>query len=465
MPRLPTTIAGLQAEYREGRLSPVDVVGDALRRCERLNPTLNFVAHELAQRARLEAEWAAADLEKGDHQPGALLGVPITVKDNLPTLGDPLTQGSRTQIGTIGAVEPAGIKRLRDAGAIVVAKTTTPEFAHSVTTTSDLFGVTRNPWSVERTPGGSSGGASAAVAGGVGVVAIGTDGGGSIRCPASCCGLYGLKATLGRIPFETMPDGFANYAFMGPLARTVGDLASVLAVMAGEHRDDPHALSVAAPPIESIAGKGTPSLGGRRAAWIGRIDRYSVDWQVSEAMAATLRHLSEAGVDLVELSDRSVLDVFDDYVVIATSAHAGRYGALLDSQPDLLTPSMRACIEQGRTWSAARLVQALDARTRLFRSIQAILKDVDFLLTPTLTAPPKLATDEGAINSPAYAEWACFLYPFNLTGHPAVTMPMGLSDAGLPIGLQAVGNWYAENDLIDLMRWMEAATAFALPDF
>src|SRR5204863_361807 len=213
-------------------VSPVEVVDAVIARAERLEPSLNMFAMPLYERARAQAKAAEAAITRGDAL-GPLHGVPITIKDNVPIAGLRMCNGSVAFADFVPQRDAVVVTRVTQAGAICIGKTNLPEFAHKVLTDSPKFGVTRSPWSLDRTPGGSSGGASAALAAGIAPIAIGTDGGGSIRCPAACTGIAGLKATLGRIPFEAMPEAFANYAFVGPMTRVVDDIPLLLSVMSG----------------------------------------------------------------------------------------------------------------------------------------------------------------------------------------------------------------------------------------
>lgn len=439
-------------------LSPVDLVEAVIARAEHVDEQVNFIALPRFEQAREAAAAAEAALARGESL-GPLHGIPITIKDNVPTTGDLTTIGSYAFEHNVAKHDAEMAKRLKAAGAIVYAKTTTPEFAHRVLTESPLHGVTRSPWSLEHTPGGSSGGASAAVAAGCGPLAQGTDGGGSIRCPASCTGIVGIKPTLGRVPFELMPDAFGNYAFTGPLTRTVDDAALMLSVMSGPLPADPWTLAIPQLPTPDEPVRG--SVDGLRVAWIERFGDTPLDPEVASATGEAVAALSDAGARVEALVEPAFADVFEYYAVIATAAHGGRLTALLEKWGEKITPSMRSCIEQGGTYSAAQLVQASDRRTALFRRVQQLLEDHDLIVTPTLNAPPKTVDENGAINSPMYSQWAVYLYPFNLTAHPAASVPVGFTDSGLPIGLQLVGPYYSEPRLLETMAWLEANRPWA----
>lgn len=439
-------------------LSPVELMDAVIARAESVQPRINAFAIPRFEQAREAAKEAEAAVMRGDAL-GPLHGIPITVKDNVPTIGDRMTNGSYAFENFVPQWEPALVQRLKAAGAIIFAKTTTPEFAHRVLTETPLFGITRSPWSHDHTPGGSSGGASAAVAAGCGPMAVGTDGGGSIRCPASCAGIAGIKPTLGRVPFEVFPEGFAAYAFAGPLTRTIGDLALMLAVMSGPLRDEPHTLEIPAMPVPDQPPE--PAVKGKRIAWIERFGDIPLDAEVAEKTNAAVAAMAAAGAHVETVTLPEFADVFDCYVVIATAAHAGRMTALAAQWGDRITPSMRASIEQGGRYSAAELVRASDRRSFLFRTVQALFERFDLMATPTMNAPPKTVDENGAINSPMYAQWAGYLYPFNLTGHPAASVPVGFTGSGLPIGLQLIGPWYADTAVMQAMAWLERERPWA----
>jgi aspartyl-tRNA(Asn)/glutamyl-tRNA(Gln) amidotransferase subunit A len=286
-------------------------------------------------------------------------------------------------------------------------------------------------------------------------MAVGTDGGGSIRCPSSCAGIVGIKPTLGRVPREFFGDACFNYAAAGPITRTVGDLRLMLAVMSGPFTDDLHTLEVDPMPLPEAPPEG--GVSGLRIAWIERFGAIPLDEEVAALPGAAVQAMEGAGAR-VEAVDGSIFaDAFEYYVVIATTAHAGRLTAVLEKWGDKITPSMQASIRQGGTYSAADLVRAGDRRTALYRSVQAMFHDYDLIVTPTHNAPPKTVDENCAINSQMYAERAGYLYPFNLSSNPAASVPVGFTTSGLPVGLQVVGPWYGEPQMLSAMAWVEAA--------
>ena len=436
------------------QVSPVEVMRAVLDRAAAVEPSLNLFATLTAEAAMVAARAAEQDVMAGARL-GPLHGVPITIKDNVAVRGVPMANGSMAAPAILPEAAAIVATRVLQAGAIMVGKTNLPEFAHKVLTDSPAFGITRNPWNLLHTPGGSSGGASAALAAGVAPLAIGTDGGGSIRCPASCTGVLGLKATLGRIPNETFPDGFASYAFVGPMTRTAADLALLTSVMAGPSAADPYAVTefgdrpgLPRRPLDGLAR-------GLRVGWIPHVGATRTDPAVLSLTRAAVLSLEQQGAAVEEIADPCFDDVFATYVVIATVAHATRLGALAAAAAERMDASLRASIAQGATYSATDLQRAGDRRTALFRSVQRLFERFDIIATPTLTAPPPRVDAGGSVASEMYAQWAAPLYPFNLTGHPAVSVPAGLTGEGLPVGLQLVAPWHAEQRLLDLCMVLE----------
>ena len=442
-----TPAADLAGLIATRTVSPVEVMQAAVRRAEALDASLNIFAAPMFAQA-MEAARAAEVAVMSGAPLGKLHGVPVTIKDNIAVAGAPLENGSAAMRGVVADSTAEVARRVLAAGAIPLGKTNLPEFAHKVLTDSPAFGVTRNPWNLERTPGGSSGGASAALAAGVAPIALGTDGGGSIRCPAACAGVFGLKATLGRIPNEAFPDAFGNYAFVGPMTRTAADLALLLSVLAGAVPDDPYSLGA---PLCAVPG----GARGVRIGWVEHFGRYRTDPNVARLTREAVRTLEREGAHVEPLADPCFNDVFDTYVVIATVAHAARLAPLAAKWRDRMSPSMLDSIEKGGRYRAVDLQCASDRRTALFRSVQALFSRFDVIATPTMTAPPPRLDAGGSVATAWYAEWAAPLYPFNLTGHPAVSVPAGFTGDGLPVGLQLVAPWWAEQRLLDLCRILE----------
>ncbi|MBX9700128.1 MAG: amidase [Acetobacteraceae bacterium] len=452
---LPATAmaAGIAAR----RFSPVEVIEAVLARLEAVEPRINAFAARFDDQVRAAARAAEAAVMAGEAL-GPLHGVPITVKDNVAMAGHRLANGSRALMDNVPSADAIIVQRLKAAGAIMLGRTNLPEFAHRILTDTPHFGITRNPWNLDHTPGGSTGGGSAALAAGVGPLAIGTDGGGSIRCPACCVGAVGLKPTLGTIPFESFPDSFGNYAFSGPLARHAADAAVMFAAMAGPADLDPWSIG------RAMASGRVAEEGAARGVCIGWLEDfgpYRTDPEVARLTAASVAALAAEGADVEPVAPACFGDVFSYYQVLATAAHATRIGPLEERWGAVMTPALRESIAIGRRWSGVDLLRAQDRRTALFREVQALFRRFDVLATPTMLRPPPTVDAGGSIATDWYAEIAAPLYPFNLTGHPAASVPAGFTAAGLPVGLQLVGPWLGEQRLLDLAALLEARQGFA----
>jgi aspartyl-tRNA(Asn)/glutamyl-tRNA(Gln) amidotransferase subunit A len=454
------------AAIRARRLSSVDLVDAVLDGIARTQPTINAFVTVCADQARAEARAAERAVAEGAPL-GPLHGLPFSVKDLTLTAGVRTTMGSALFADQVPAEDAVPVARLKAAGAILVGKTTTPEFGHKPFTESPVSGVTRNPWDLARTPGGSSGGAAAAVAAGLAPLALGTDGGGSIRIPAACCGIVGLKPTLGRVPHIHAPDPFGNNSYIGPMTRGVADARLMLAAIEGPDPRDPYA-SAALPPDPSAPPPGR--LDGLRLGWAPRVGNRLLDPEVEAQATAALRALESLGaiVEPVELDFAAEEDAF---LVILQAGLAHRFGRHLPADAGRMDPSLVETVERGLRRTAAEIGEAAARRAALFRRVVALFARVDVLVTPTLSAPaPPLGLDHFAPFAVAggageagriRGTWYPYTYPFNLTGQPALSVPCGRTRAGLPVGLQLAGPWHADTRLLDVAERLEAARPWA----
>jgi aspartyl-tRNA(Asn)/glutamyl-tRNA(Gln) amidotransferase subunit A len=458
-----TDALALARQIREKTISPVAVVEATLRRIEALQPTVNAFITVTADEARAAARRAEAAVMAGSPL-GPLHGVPFSVKDLLFTAGIRTTMGSFIFADHVPAEDAVPVQRLREAGAILIGKTTTPEFGHKPLTDSPLFGATRNPWDLSRTAGGSSGGAAAAVATGQGPLALGTDGGGSIRIPAACCGIVGLKPTLGRVPHIHQPDLFATTSYIGPMARTVADVAACLDVIVGFDPGDPYSRPEPSDDPRSV------EVRELRLGWLPRVGNARVDREVLAAAEAAVRHLERAGAR-VEPVEEDFAAIEPAFLVILQVGMAARIGPRLAGFADKVAPSLRESVERGARWSAVDLANASSQRTAVYRRVQALLGRFDFLVSPTLSRPAlpvehdpfEPITIGGETAGSIRAAWYPYTWPFNLSGHPAVSVPCGWSSDGLPIGLQIVGPWYADRRVLALAARLERERPCARP--
>ena len=460
--------ATLAADIRAGRRSAESVTRECLTRIERLQPSLNAYATVCGDEALAAARGVDVALARGEPL-GPLAGVPFSVKDILNTRGVRTMWGSRTMATNVPDADAVAVARLKSAGAVLLGKTTTSEFAYKLLTDSPLTGVTRNPWDPQRTPGGSSGGAAVAVAAGMGPLALATDAGASTRLPAACCGVVGLKPTLGTVPHNQVPDAFNNFIHLGLMAREVADCALMLDAVAGPHPADPHSLAVPAPAAQDRLRAGF-ELRGARIAWRPFLGNVSLDDGIRDACERALAVLAGAGAE-VERIDEPLEPADPAWRVLQQSNWAARFFARIGEVEGLLEPGFVEGIRAGGALTGQQLLAATVRRTTLFRAVQGWFGRHAWLATPVTACPPLAAThgvsEPITINGQAAGDpreaWAPYLNLFNLTGHPAISVPVGFTPDGLPVGLQLVGRWNADADLLALAAQLESRLALGAP--
>jgi aspartyl-tRNA(Asn)/glutamyl-tRNA(Gln) amidotransferase subunit A len=452
--------ADLAAGYRDRRFSPVEVIDAVLARIARLDPRLNAFRLVDGEAARAAARESEARWRRGEPA-GLLDGVPTTVKDLVITRGWPTLRGSRTISADQPWTEDApAVARLREAGAILIGKTTTPEFGWKGVTDSPLTGITRNPWNPDHTPGGSSGGAAVAAAAGMGALHIGTDGGGSIRIPASFTGIFGLKPTFGRVPaYPASP--FGTLAHLGPMTRTVGDGALMLTVLAGPDSRDWYAL----PPTGTDYRAGLEDgVAGLRIAYAPTIAKAPVEPAVAAAVAAAARLFAELGA-VVEEVDPGLPDSAETFRRHWYPGAAAVLQAYSPAQRSAMDPGLVEIAAEGAALGLLDHLAAVKQREALGQTMNRFHRRWDLLLLPTMPLTAFAAGSEvpAAGGAARWIDWTPFTYPFNLTRQPAASVPCGLSPDGLPIGLQIVGPLYQDGLVLRAARAFERARPFALP--
>jgi aspartyl-tRNA(Asn)/glutamyl-tRNA(Gln) amidotransferase subunit A len=436
----------LRELYRSRELSQVEVAKRTLERIDRINPSLNAIVLVTPERA-LEAARAAEEAYGRGEADAPLLGVPFTVKDNIQTKGIRSTLGSLMHKDFVPEIDVPAVERTYAAGGVLLGKTNTPEFGWKGETSNRVYGTTYNPWNLELTPGGSSGGGSAAVAAGLGPLAIGTDGGGSLRIPASFSGVVGVKASHGVVPY--VPNlALETMGHIGPLARTVRDAALLLDVIAGPDPRDRLSLNPLGFSFLEACDRGVE---GFRCAWSPNLGFAPVNPEVVELTRAAAFALEAAGaiVEEVELGLDDPYDIVDLFFAMASAApHAENW----DETRELSDFGRVEFVERGRTATAAEVGAASARRWQWHVRMQELMEPYDLLLTPTMPDLPFPAGMDGPENVAGEVRprlsWTAFTYPFNLTGQPAVSVPCGLSASGLPVGLQVVGRWRGDEAVI-----------------
>ena len=443
----------LAARIRNGSVSPVDVTRAILDRLEEWNPHLNAVCTRMDEEA-IEAAKQAEQLVRESEFIGPLHGVPVTIKDNLYVKDSRTTFGSKLLENGVTGFDCPLVERLRDAGSILIGRTNSPEFGWKGVTDNLVFGITRNPWNLDLTPGGSSGGGSACVAAGIGPIAIGTDGGGSLRIPASFCGLVGHKPSYGRVP--TWPGvSVGSMRHLGGMTRNVIDSALLLNVIAGPDERDADSL-----PAESIdyVLELDRGIEGLRVGFSPNLGYATVHPDVAAAVKTGAEALSETGA-FVEQVDLDWPDPWDCWKVFFYGGAAARLGRDINKVGEQLDPGLRRAVEEAVKLSSLDYTDALAERDVFWHRVRTLFESYDLLVTPPLAVPPFPVGQDNAdplTDEPqGELQWTQFTYPFNLTGQPAVSVPCGWTDENLPIGLQIVGPRFDDAVVLRAARALE----------
>ena len=454
-----STARDLAAAIRRRELSAREVVVAHLDRIAAVNPRVNAIVSLRPEEALAEAEAADRRAARAGAEVGPLHGLPIAIKDLVDTAGIRTTYGSAAFADHVPAADALLVRRLRAAGAIVVGKTNTPEFGVGSHTFNAVFGTTRNPWALDRSAGGSSGGAGAALAAGMIPIADGSDHGGSIRNPSSFANVVGLRPTPGLVPAGGDGDVWDVAAVVGPMARTVGDLALLLTAIAGPDPRSP--LSHGDPAVFATVPQG--DLRGLRVAWCPELGGLPIEPEVLAVLDEARGRMTEAGavVEDVDLDLGAADHAFETLRAIG-------YADLFVEEPglrDVVKATIRWNVEQGLALDGAAVARALAARSAVFAAVAAVLERHDVLVAPSAQVVPfpvetEYPTAVAGVAMPHYLGWMRVCSRITVSAHPVAAVPAGFTPDGLPVGLQLVGRHRGDRRLLDHASAWEAAGGF-----
>jgi aspartyl-tRNA(Asn)/glutamyl-tRNA(Gln) amidotransferase subunit A len=441
MPANPHTIAELARAIRARELSAETATTRCLERIAERNPSINAYITILADQALAQAQQADAELARG-HDRGPLHGVPVSLKDIIDLRGVATTAASKVRDGHVASDDATVVARLREAGAVFLGKANLHEFAFGTTNEDSAFGAVRHPLDPNRSPGGSSGGSAAGVLDGMAYASIGTDTGGSVRIPSAACGLVGLKPSLGEVPLGGLVPLSATMDHVGPLCRSVEDAGLVLDALRGGAQN-----------------RRRRELRGLRVGVLRGYFTALLDPQVATAFEATCSALSAAGAKLAEVQIPHAGDIAPIYLHIVLAEAAAFHAKTLDSHAEDYTPNVRIRLEMGRYILAEDYVRALRGRSLLTDEVNAALHGQDALLLPSLGVPAvrlgAAVVKIGSVEEPVRNITLRLTQLFNVTGHPAITIPCGATTDGLPIGAQLVGGLDHTDDLLSVAAAVE----------
>ncbi|GJE58805.1 amidase family protein [Methylobacterium trifolii] len=433
-------------------VSPVELTERALARAEESQATLNAFCHIMPEEARAAARRAEDAVMHGGPL-GLLHGLPVSVKDLIAVGNAPFASGSRAMAGNVAAADAPSVERLRSAGAIIIGKTTTSEFGAKPVGDSPLTGITRHPWDLTKTPGGSSAGAAASVAAGITPFALGTDGGGSLRIPAAFTGLVGLKAQFGRVPVWPT-SATPTLAHVGSLARTVADAALLTTAISGHDPRDPFAV---AGPVPDLLGAAKASVAGLRIAWSATLGYARPAPEVAAIARVAAASLVDQGATVEEIESVFDADPADLWTAEFYAGIGTRLREVLETRRDLLDPSVADVLDAALAQEMRGYYETVFARYALRDRMTRFFSRYDLLLSPTLP----ISSLEAGRNIPEGLEdrslvsWAFYTYPFNLTGQPAASVCAGIASDGMPVGLQIVGRSLGEADVVRVAAAIE----------
>lgn len=450
------SVVELSGQIQRKEISPVEVVQAYLRKIEQKNPELNAFITVCAEEALAEAKQAEAEIARGEYR-GVLHGVPVALKDLIETRGVRTTMGSQVFADFVPETDATVVRKLRDAGAIVIGKTNTHEFAYGPTGDKSYFGAVKNPYDTSKMSGGSSSGSGSAVGGGLVPVALGTDTGGSIRIPSAACGVVGMKPTFGRVSKQGVFPLAYTLDHIGPMTQTVLDNAHVLNVLAGFDPQDSRSVAREAEDFTCLVGQ---PLTGRKVGVPMSFYFDNIDPEILVAYEHTVSVFRELGAEIVQVQVPDMNAIAAAQVVTIKSEASAVHRELLVTKGHLYDPEVRERLEQSRDVLAYEYVSAQEERGQWIAAYNQVFEQVDILLTPTLPilAPDLFAREIQVAERPEAVRNAFLRLtaPTNYLGNPSLSLPVGLSKAGLPIGMQLIGAHFAEALVYQFAAALEA---------
>lgn len=445
---------------KNGEETSSEILEVFIERINRINPKINAYCTTAFEIAREMAKKADDSIKKGENL-GLLTGIPTSIKDLMLTKGIRTTYGSLLHENFIPDEDEVTVKRLKDAGCVILGKTNTPEFGSVALTNNKIFGETHNPWNIETNSGGSSGGAASSVAAGLGPLALGSDGGGSIRVPSSCCGVFGLKPTFGRIPrYPHDSIAFWTMDHYGPIVRYVKDAALMLNVMKGHHPGDSNSF-----PDDNIdytkIFEDKPKklkIGYSMSLGFGKI----LEDEVKESVLNGVQKFEKYDWD-VEETNLKIKNPGTAFKTLVSIGYAYDLQKDNNTRPEDITPDLKASIRLGLDNNAMNIAKARDQRKRMQEVMYQYFKNFDVLVTPTTPIPAfKPGWLESGTTFPKVGKkalstisWMTYTFPFNMTGLPAASIPSGWTKSGLPIGMQIVGKRFDEKTILQVSKAFE----------
>ncbi|WP_316167373.1 MULTISPECIES: amidase [unclassified Bradyrhizobium] len=460
------TAVDLMQQLKGRAVSPVELLEACLARIAAINPAINAVVTLDEEGAAGAAKAAEAELLKGEDR-GPLHGLPVLIKDTQDTAGLRTTYGSPLFADHVPAADQASIGRLRAAGAIIFGKTNTPEWAAGANTRNPVFGATGNPFDPMRSSAGSSGGSAAALACGMAPLASGSDTGGSLRNPAAFCGIVGMRPSYGLVASEKRAHGWSCLSTDGPMARNVADAALMLAVMASDDSRDPLAYTLPNEPIRGVLGRWTPpapiDLGKLRLAFTEDFGFAPTEKAVRRVLTKRVKRMAPLFAGCEEASpDCTGAD--EAFAVLRASMFLTNHGKNFRERPEMLGPNVRANVEEALRYSLDDYAKAAAVQTRIYRAYQSFFERFDVLVSPAITLSPRpwselYPTEIDGAPTRSYFHWLALAYAVTLTGHPALCLPLGVDEAGLPFGLQIVGPRGGDARVLSVAAALEAAFA------